>query len=510
MIKINRALISVSKKEGIEDFAKHLAELGVDIISTGGTAKALKSAGVSVASVSEITGFPEMLEGRVKTLHPSIHGGILADRSKESHMEALEEMGIKPIDLVVVNLYPFAETIKRPDVTREMAIENIDIGGPTMIRSAAKNHRGVVVVTDPSDYNVVMEEIRQNGGVSEETSFNLAVKAFSHTSEYDGLIVDYFSGGRASFPDVAHLTYRKMSSLRYGENPHQRAALYRDVAAVENALVNAEQLHGRELSYNNILDLESAWMLNKEWEEPATVIIKHNNPCGVALGSNLKESFEAALACDPVSAFGGVIAFSKPVDIDTVNAIGKLFVEAIIAPNFNDDALAKLKEKKDLRLLKLERGPYEKAQLRRISGGVLLQDADVSEDPRSEMKVTTPNSPDDAQWDDLMFAWIVAKHVKSNAIVLAKNKATVGIGAGQMSRVDSSYIATKKAGDKAKGAVLASDAFFPFPDALEVAIEAGITAAIQPGGSIRDEEVISAAKKAGIPMVATGYRHFKH
>jgi phosphoribosylaminoimidazolecarboxamide formyltransferase/IMP cyclohydrolase len=510
MIKIKRALISVSNKEGIVDFAKKLANFGVEIISTGGTAKTLAEAGIEVLSISQVTNFPEMLEGRVKTLHPNIHAGILADRSKESHMKAIEEMDIKPIDLVVVNLYPFAETIKRPDVTDEMAVENIDIGGPTMIRSAAKNYKGVAVVTDPGDYLVIVDEIDNTGGIKEETAFRLAVKAFSHTSEYDGLIVDYFSGGRQSFPNAAHITYRKISGLRYGENPHQRASFYRDVSAPSNALVNAIQLHGRELSYNNILDLESAWMLNKEWEEPATVIIKHNNPCGVALSATLKESFEAALSCDPVSAFGGVIAFSKPVDIDTVNAIGKLFVEAIIAPNFETQALEKLKLKKDLRLLRLERGPYEKFQLRRISGGVLVQDADVEKDPRNEMKVVTSNSPTDDQWEDLLFAWTVAKHVKSNAIVLVKNKATVGIGAGQMSRVDSSYIATRKAGEKAKGSVLASDAFFPFPDALEVAIEAGISAAIQPGGSIRDDQVIEAATKANIPMVVTGRRHFKH
>lgn len=510
MINVNRALISVSDKDGLTDFARELVNLGVEIISTGGTAKSLTEAGIDVMSISQVTNFPEMLEGRVKTLHPNVHGGILADRSKDTHMKAIDDMGIKPIDMVVVNLYPFAETIKRSDVTEELAIENIDIGGPTMIRSAAKNHRGVVVVTDPLDYSSVINELKANGSISQETSKNLAIKAFSHTSEYDGIIVDYFSGKRHNFPDAIHITYRKKSSLRYGENPHQRASYYRDVTAPKNALVNAVQLHGRELSYNNILDVESAWMLNKEWDEPATVIIKHNNPCGVALGKTLKESFESAFECDKVSAFGGVIAFSKSVDLDTVDAIGKLFIEAIIAPDFNGDALEKLKEKKDLRLLKLRRGPYEKMSLRRVSGGVLVQDADVEDDPRNEMKIATSTSPTDAQWDDLLFAWKVAKHVKSNTIVLAKNRATVGIGAGQMSRVDSSYIACRKAGEKALGSVLASDAFFPFPDALEVGIEAGITAVIQPGGSIRDEEIIAVAEKAGIPMVVTGHRHFKH
>lgn len=508
---IGRALISVSNKQGVVELAKGLSELGVEIISTGGTAKALADAGVEVISITQITDFPEMLEGRVKTLHPNIHGGILADRSKPAHMKALQEMNIKPIDLAVINLYPFVETIKKPDVTEAEAIENIDIGGPAMIRASAKNFNSVAIVTDPNDYESLLGELRANGNtVSLQARRKYAEKAFSHTAEYDGAISKYLTGGVASYADAIHLTLRKVADLRYGENPHQKGAIYRDTAAGTNSLLSARQLHGRELSYNNVLDLEAAWLLANEWDDPACVIIKHNNPCGVALKNDQLDAYLAAFESDPVSAFGGVMAFNTTVEKRTIDAMKGHFVEAIIAPDFEHEALDILKQKKDIRLMKLSRDAYDPMVIRNVSGGALVQDADIERDPSDLLKIATSKKPSDKELKDMEFAVIVGKHVKSNSIVLVNNMATVGIGAGQMSRLDSAFVAVRKAGDKAKGAVLASDAFFPFPDALEACIEAGISGAAQPGGSMRDDEVIAVAEKAGISMVLTGRRHFRH
>lgn len=508
---INRALVSVSNKDGVVDLARSLFELGIEIISTGGTAKAISDAGIDVVSITQVTDFPEMLEGRVKTLHPNIHAGILADRTKPAHMKALEEMNIKPIDLVVINLYPFVETVKKPGVTEADAIENIDIGGPAMIRASAKNFNSVAIVTDPNDYDSLLGELRTNGKtVSLQTRRRLAEKAFSHTAEYDGAISRFFSGGASSFADAIHLTYRKVSDLRYGENPHQKGALYRDTAAGQNTLLSAKQLHGKELSYNNVLDLEAAWLLANEWDEPACVIIKHNNPCGVAVKNDQLDAYLAAFESDPVSAFGGVMAFNTAVEKRTIEAMKGHFVEAIIAPGFEREALDILMQKKDLRIMKLNRDASDPISIRNVSGGALVQEADIDRDPADQLKVATSKKPSESELSDMKFAVIIGKHVKSNSIVLAKNMATVGIGAGQMSRLDSAYVAVRKAGDRAKGAVLASDAFFPFPDALEVCIEAGITGAIQPGGSVKDSEVINVAELAGISMMLTGRRHFRH
>jgi len=514
LIKISRALISVSNKKGLVGFARGLSELGVEIISTGGTAKTLKEAGIPVKSVSEVTKFPEMLDGRVKTLHPNIHGAILADRRKESHLKQLEEQGISPIDLVVVNLYPFAETIAKEGVTLEEAIENIDIGGPTMIRSAAKNFENVAVIVNPEKYQDILAELKQNqGSLSRETRFALAKEAFEHTADYDQMIYQYLAREDKDFPNRLNLSFEKIQDLRYGENPHQRAAYYRDKDAPAHSLVYARQLHGKELSFNNILDLDAAWSLVSEFTVPAAVIIKHTNPCGVALASDLITAYEKAHLADPVSAFGSVIGFNKVVDQALAKKIGETFVEAIIAPAYHEEALEILTQKKDIRLLYIgeAREPQASARdLRRVDGGILVQDLDRGQDDRSQMKVVTEKQPSKEEWDDLLFAWRVAKHVKSNAIVLAKSLQTVGIGAGQMSRVDSTNLAAKKAGDLARGSVLASDAFFPFRDGIDAAARGGVTAVIQPGGSLRDAEVIAAANEHGIAMVFTGKRHFRH
>lgn len=533
-IPMSRALISVSDKTGLVDFVSNLALNDIQIVSTGGTADHLSKAGLRVTSVSQITGFPEIMNGRVKTLHPRIHGGILADREKDSHMQALIEHDIPQIDMVVVNLYPFARTIRREGVTLKEAIEQIDIGGPAMIRAAAKNHSGVAVVTDPADYQVIADELAiNNGRISRETLARLAQKAFAHTAEYDGMISEYLGGGRNSRPRNVHVSLSKVADLRYGENPHQEAAYYRDLSAPADALVNAEQLHGKELSYNNIIDLQSAWKLACEWSGPACAIIKHNNPCGAAIAATPAEAYRKALASDPVSAFGSVIGFSVPVDAETATALGDLFVEAVIAPAYADDALELLRAKKNIRIMLLPRagitgaegseaggaaapaggtpqGAAAPTELRMIEGGALLQSADQVVDDRSTMQVVSERQPSDSEWSDLIFAWKVAAHVKSNAIVLAKDGATVGVGAGQMSRVDSSYLAVRKAGREVAGSVVASDAFFPFADALQVVVEAGATACIHPGGSIRDDEVTAYAKTAGIAMIHTGRRHFRH
>lgn len=512
-MKVKRALISVSDKTGLINFARQLTELGVEIISTGGTAKAIAAENIPVTPISDVTGFPEILQGRVKTLHPKVHGGILADRAKEEHMSQLEKHGIDPIDLVVVNLYPFEETIKKEDITEAQAIEQIDIGGPTMIRAAAKNSASVAVVVDPDDYSAIIREMKESGEISLQTRKKLAQKAFAHTGQYDVAIAQYFSDEDVDFPSTFKLKFEKIQNLRYGENPHQRAAYYKEIDAPRHSLVYAKQLHGKELSFNNILDLNSAWTIAHEFTVPAAVIIKHNNSCGVALNENIAHAYEYARDCDPVSAFGGVIGVNKIVTVELANLIAATFIEAIIAPSYQNEAVEILSKKAGIRLMEMgeERAPHRgEKDIKRVEGGVLVQDMNSMHEERENMKCVTKRIPSDKEWGDLLFAWRVAKHVKSNAIVFAKDLRTVGVGAGQMSRVDSSRIASWKAGDKAKGSVMASDAFFPFRDALDTAGESGITAVIQPGGATKDEEVIAAADEHGIAMVFTGFRHFKH
>lgn len=515
MSKVSRALISVSDKRDVDWLAGELSALGVDIISTGGTYKLLSQSGVSVTPVAELTGFPEMLDGRVKTLHPKVHGGILADRSKGEHLRQLDFQKIPLIDLVVVNLYPFAKTIAKPGVTREEAIEQIDIGGPTMVRAAAKNHAHVAVVVNPDRYRSLIEEMKKSGGViSDETRRELAEEAFAHTAEYDATISAYLSGGERTTGsrEVLEISLDKVSDLRYGENPHQAAALYAEKEAGPESLARAEQIGGGALSFNNILDGEAAWWTVLEFEKPAAVIIKHNNPCGVAEGEDQAESYLKALECDPVSAFGSVIAFNRPLTAPAAEALKDNFVELLIAPGFDPDALRILGQKEDMRILEMEKTEGEPKGLdyRRIHGGLLVQDYDLDSYDRSTMKVVSEAMPEEDQWEDLLFAWKVCKQVKSNAIIFARGGATVGVGAGQMSRVDAVMIASEKAGGRSEGAAMASDAFFPFPDGIERAADAGIAAVIQPGGSVRDDEVIAACNENGMAMVFTGKRHFRH
>ncbi|HZE96024.1 MAG TPA: bifunctional phosphoribosylaminoimidazolecarboxamide formyltransferase/IMP cyclohydrolase [Planctomycetota bacterium] len=515
-MKIRTALLSVFDKTGIVEFARRLAEFGIEILSTGGTAKALRDGGVKITDVSEYTGSPEIMDGRVKTLHPRIHGGILCVRDSKEHVSQAEQHGIRMIDLVVVTLYPFREVVARPNVAFEEAIENIDIGGPSMIRSAAKNHKYVTVITEPADYDRVSEDLRRrDGSTSEMLRRELAVKAFTLTARYDGAIASYL-GGREDFPDLLTLQFEKIDDLRYGENPHQKGASYRSSFRTAPSVAHANFLGGKELSYNNILDLDSAFELVRELRRQACVIVKHNNPCGAGCAETPLEAFRKALSGDPVSAYGGLAAFNGAVDIATAEAIAvkENFLEGIIAPQFARGAVDILRERtkwgKNLRILEAGAVPASTAgwmQVRSIRDGVLVQSPDDSLVAESKPVV---GQPTDEQTRDLMFAWTVCKHVRSNAIVLAKNETVVGVGAGQMSRVDSAHIAVRKAGDRAKGAVVASDAFFPFPDALEACLDAGAEAVIQPGGSIRDEDVISVARKRNVPMVLTGMRHFKH
>lgn len=511
--KIQRALISVSNKKGIVEFAKRLQKLGVEIISTGGTAKALKDEGIDVIPISDVTNFPEMLDGRVKTLHPFIHGAILADRRKKTHVEQLKEKGIKPIDLVVVNLYPFKETVAKDDVTLDIAIENIDIGGPTMIRSASKNFESVAVVVNPEDYGKVAEEIETTGTLSRETRLALATNAFEHTSSYDTVIYNYLVPNK-DFPPVLKLEFKKIQDLRYGENPQQKAAYYRDAEEIPHSLGTAKQLHGKELSFNNILDLDAAWALASEFTVPACVIIKHTNPCGVAIANDLTMAYEEAYDADPVSAFGGVIGLNKPVTHELAKKMADRYVEAIIAPIFEKEAVEVFSSKPNIRLMEIgkEHEPdVPVKQIRDVDGGILYQDMDRFIEKKDEMKVVTEAQPTEEMWGDLLFGWKVVKHVKSNAIVIVRHNITVGVGAGQMSRVDSTELAIKKANQKALiGSSAASDAFFPFRDAIDTAAKAGIKAIIQPGGSVRDDEVIQACNEHGISMVFTGKRHFKH
>ncbi len=519
MAKVNRALISVSDKHGILDFAKRLEALNIEILSTGGTAKLLRDGGVKVKDVSEFTGFPEMLDGRVKTLHPKIHGGLLGKRHDPEHVRQMKEHGIEPIDLVVVNLYPFEQTVAKPGCTLEEAIENIDIGGPTMLRSAAKNHTDVAVVVSPRDYGRVLDEIKKTGEVSAKTRFDLCRTVFLHTARYDSAISAWLDSQvpddeKTRFPNILTLQFEKVQNLRYGENPHQQGAFYREFGRKEPSVANAKQLHGKEMSFNNFLDANSALELAKEYGQTATVIVKHNNPCGVAVGGTLVDTYRKARECDPVSAYGGVIAFNRMVDIETAKEITSTFVEVVVAPEFAPDALQELKRKKDLRLLDIGpnvKGAPEGMDLKKIVGGLIYQDRDLGSiaDIR-KLVVATRRKPTDDEYEGLAFAWKVCKHVKSNTIIFATKDRTIGIGAGQMSRLDSVRIAVMKAQFPLKGTVVASDAFFPFRDALDEAAKAGMTAVIQPGGSIRDEEVIKAADEQGIAMVFSGMRHFRH
>jgi len=519
--RIARALLSVSDKTGLVEFAKGLARLGVTLISTGGTAKALAAAGLAVLEVGDYTGFPEMLDGRVKTLHPKVHGGILARRDVVAHAAALEKHGIPTIDLVVVNLYPFRETVATPGCTLEDAIENIDIGGPAMVRSAAKNWQHVGVVVDPADYPSLLTELDAQGILGAGTRFALARKAFSHTAAYDGAISNWLTargpdGSAAPFPDNFNLQAVKVQDLRYGENPHQGAAFYRDLTPAPGTIATFRQVQGKELSYNNIGDADAAWECVKTFAEPACVIVKHANPCGVAIADSPLEAYRKALATDPVSAFGGIIAFNRPVDAATLDAVAAQFLEVLIAPGYAADALAVIAQKKNVRVLDvpLASGPVAaQVDLKRVGGGLLLQTADARNVLPSELRVVTRKAPTAEQLSDLMFAWRVAKFVKSNAIVYCAGGRTLGIGAGQMSRVDSTRIAAMKARNAdlpLAGSVVASDAFFPFRDGLDVVADNGAVAVIQPGGSVRDDEVIAAADERGIAMVFTGIRHFRH
>ena len=513
MSNIKRALLSVSDKSGIVELARGLSALGVELLSTGGTAQLLQKEGVRVKEVSAHTGFPEMLDGRVKTLHPKVHGGLLARRDSEAHMAAIRGAGIDPIDMVVVNLYPFQATVADPACRLEDAVENIDIGGPAMLRSAAKNYAAVTVLVDPADYSRVLEEVRA-GGVSDAARFALAKKAFAHTAAYDGAIANYLTSRDAPYPEVLTLQFQKLQDLRYGENPHQSAAFYREAKPAGGALARYRQAQGKALSYNNIADADAAWECVKTFPDPACVIVKHANPCGVAVGASLKEAYDKAFKTDPVSAFGGILAFNRALDAEAAAAISRQFAEVIIAPRLEPDAQKALAGKANLRVLEVpiahEAQPHD---YKRVGGGLLVQSMDVKGVERKDLRVVTKRQPSEAQWADLLFAWRVAKYVKSNAIVFCGNGMTLGVGAGQMSRVDSARIAATKAAAaklSLQGSVVASDAFFPFRDGLDVLADAGAAAVIQPGGSVRDDEVIAAADERGVAMVFTGVRHFRH
>ena len=515
-----KALISVSDKTGVEEFARALVGLGYEIVSTGGTFSALKDAGVEVTSVSDITGFPECLSGRVKTLHPAVHGGILAMRDDPEHMEQIKNLGIGTIDIVAINLYPFKETIMREDVTLPRAIENIDIGGPTMLRSAAKNHKDVVVVCDPSDYEAVISELRSDKTVSYDTKYRLALKVFEHTSAYDAMIAEYLREVKGfPLPDKPTFTYEKIQELRYGENPHQKAAYYKEIKPQRHALTNAEQLHGKELSFNNINDTNGALACLREFTEPTVVAVKHANPCGVGSADSISEAYIKAYDADPVSIFGGIIAANRIVDAGMAEEVGKIFVEIVIAPGFTDEALEILTKKQNIRLLKLEaisdQAPAGSIEIKKVDGGILIQDIDTELYDEDQLKVVTKKAPSEKELEDLKFAMKVVKHVKSNAIVIAKDGMTLGVGPGQTNRISAARLAVAgpdiEGGPRSPaGAVLASDAFFPFEDCVIAAAEAGITAIIQPGGSMSDEKSIQKCDEFGISMIFTGTRHFKH
>jgi phosphoribosylaminoimidazolecarboxamide formyltransferase/IMP cyclohydrolase len=519
MHRVERALISVSDKEGVVALASQLAALGVSLLSTGGTAKLLQQAGLAVTEVSDYTGFPEMLDGRVKTLHPKVHGGLLARRDSPEHMAAIEAHGIGRIDLLVVNLYPFQQTVARLDCTLEDAIENIDIGGPAMLRAAAKNHSGVAVVVDPKDYRRVLGEIREHGVVADTTRFELARKVFAHTARYDGAIANWLGGVRADgthdvFPQSLTMQFERVQPMRYGENPHQGAAFYRDVAPAAGTLAHYRQLQGKDLSYNNIADSDAAWECVKTFDEAACVIVKHANPCGVAIGHDCGDAYARAFATDPTSAFGGIIAFNRPLDGVAAEQVSRQFVEVLIAPGFDDAARRVFAAKQNVRLLEI---PIARStnhlDMKRVGGGLLVQTPDEWNLAPEDLKIVTKRAPTAAQLRDLLFAWRVAKFVKSNAIVFCGDGRTLGVGAGQMSRIDSARIASIKAEHAnltLAGSVVASDAFFPFRDGLDVVVDAGAVAVIQPGGSVRDEEVVAAADERGVAMVFSGVRHFRH
>lgn len=512
-MKVKRALISVFNKSGVEAFAKGLTEMGVTVISTGGTAKLLKDSGIPVTLVEEVTGFPEMLDGRVKTMHPRLMAGVLARRDVPGHMETIAEHDIEPIDMVVCSLYPFEEVAGRRGVEDQFVIENIDIGGPSMIRAAAKNHAGVAVVTSHEDYDAVLDELRETGELKYETLRELATKAFHRTAHYDFVIANWFSEAEGDFPDYLMRDYRKVMELKYGENPHQRAAYYSEVGLRRHLLSRVTQLHGKQLGFNNLYDLDAARAICDEFTLPCVTIIKHNNPCGCALAENLATAYDKALACDPVSAFGSVIAVNRAVDVPLAERLAELFVEVLFAPDYDEAALEILSRKADIRILRTEErrqtnpGEFDH---KRVSGGILVQDMDGDSEERDEMTVATRRHPTEREWGDMIFAFRVAKHVKSNAIVLAKDLATVGVGAGQMSRVDSTRIAIEKARSSLDGAVVGSDAFFPFADAVELAIGSGVSAFMQPGGSKGDEAAVAACDEHGAAMVFTGRRHFLH
>jgi phosphoribosylaminoimidazolecarboxamide formyltransferase / IMP cyclohydrolase len=516
--KIQRAILSVTDKTGLVEFARKLSALGIELVSTGGTAKLLGESGISVRDISDLTGFHEMLDGRLKTLHPKVHGGILHRRDDPKHVAAVEGHGIAPIDLVVVNLYAFEKTAAQAGVPFDELIENIDIGGPAMIRSAAKNFQDVAIVASPADYDAIAAELqRENGALSKETKWRLAQKAFAITAEYDSAIAStleritpsQFAGqpGASAFPATLRFSFHKTLDLRYGENPHQKAAMYSDGSG--RGVANARQLQGKELSYNNIVDLQAAWDLAQEFDEPVCALIKHTNPCGTATGETLVQAYQRALECDPVSAFGGVIGVNRPVDLEAAEEMHKLFLEVIAAPAFDPAAQTKFASKRNLRLVEVI-AANQKWVLKNVSGGMLVQDSDVRPLTDADLKVVTKRPPTPEETRALLFAWKVCKHVKSNAIVYARDGQTVGVGAGQMSRVDSAKIGAMKAQLPLKGTVAASDAFFPFPDGVEEIAKAGATAIIQPGGSQRDLEVIAAADRLGLAMLFTGVRHFRH
>ena len=510
-----RALISVSDKTGVVEFAKELENLGIQIISTGGTSKKLSDEGVNVIGISDVTGFPECLDGRVKTLHPAVHGGILAMRDNPHHMDQLNSLDIETIDIVVINLYPFKDTIMKPGVTLADAIENIDIGGPAMLRSAAKNHKDVTVVCDPSDYKMVIEELKANEKVGYDTKYQLALKVFEHTASYDAMIAEYLRKEKG-FPlsDKVTFTYEKIQELRYGENPHQKAGYYKEVKPWAGALVNARQLHGKELSFNNINDTNGAVETLREFESPAVVAVKHANPCGVGEAPTLYDAYVKAYNADPVSIYGGIIAANRSVDKQTAEQINKIFVEIVIAPDFSDDALEILKQKENTRILELkdvgEKAPKDSIDIKKVDGGILIQGSDNELLNKDDLKIVTKKQPTAEQMEDMIFGMKVVKHTKSNAIVLCKDGMTKGVGPGQTNRIGSLEIAVRTSTSDLRGAVLASDAYFPFDDCVIMAHEAGITAIIQPGGSIRDEDSIKKCDELGIAMVFTGMRHFKH
>lgn len=513
---IKRALISVSDKTGIVDLAKELSSVGVEIISTGGTHKTLNDAGINVINISDITGFPECLDGRVKTLHPKVHGGLLAMRSNPEHMKQIKELGIEPIDMVIINLYPFKQTILKGHVELEEAIENIDIGGPTMLRAAAKNYQDVVVIVDPQDYQMVIDELKSSKEISLKTKFKLASKVFEHTSHYDTLISKYLRDkvGEEEFPQTLSLTFEKVQDMRYGENPHQKAVFYKEVGANVGCISSAKQLHGKELSYNNINDANGALDLLKEFDEPSVVAVKHANPCGVASADNIYDAYVKAYESDPVSIFGGIVAANREIDEKTAEEINKIFLEIVIAPSFSEGALKILSQKKNIRLLQLDNisaklpaGTYD---MKKVAGGLLVQSYNNELLNTDDLKVVTEKQPTKEEMESLIFAMKVVKHTKSNGIALAKGKQSIGVGPGQTNRIMAAKIAIEYAGERSKGAVMASDAFFPFPDCVEAAAAAGISAIIQPGGSVKDQESIDACNKFGIAMVFTGMRHFKH